>query len=540
MGFRKAILLLACVMLMSVSAYASATNIYIAQNTAGAANGADCADAKPVSFFNNAGNWGSGSNQIGPGTTVHLCGTFTGAPGSTMLTIQGSGASGSPVTILFEPGAVLQAPYWGGDPYSGGPGAIVCNEQSYITIDGGTNGVVKNTANGTGMTYQNPSTGVYVSSCPYFTISGSLTISPIYVHREGDAKLSGSALWVQSSDHFSISGATLENAFVPLNIGFGSGSAAVTSGKISNNVIDHGCHLFVVGDETGNSSASGVSIVANTIGPHNQEWADPAAGCHQDGLFLQSSNSGSAISNFFVYDNLVQTDMCSDRSYSANNCTSPFFISGVINSSTIFNNVIRYTTTTGGWEGMIRLDAISGNQSNDAFYNNTFDENGAGGGQSCDCAAIKFTSDHYSQSGMVVANNIFLNGDNFHAALMTSDGSFSAKLSQVNNNDYSGYSNVAYQGSTGTTFTLGSWQAAGWDANSASANPLLTAAYILGPTSSILNLGRNLTQLGITPLDSDRAGTSRPSAGPWSPGAYQSGGTTQAPAPPLGLTATVQ
>ena len=52
-------------------------NIYISQNSSGAGNGADCADALPVSWFNNSANWGGGASQIGPGTTVHVCGTIT-------------------------------------------------------------------------------------------------------------------------------------------------------------------------------------------------------------------------------------------------------------------------------------------------------------------------------------------------------------------------------------------------------------------------------------------------------------------------------
>jgi hypothetical protein len=110
---------------MPVSAQAAATNIYIAQNAAGAASGADCNDAYAYTFFNSSANWTTGtpsSAQIGPGTTVHLCGTFTGTAGSTMLTVQGSGASGSPVTILFDnaTNGNLTAPYWGAN------GAIYC------------------------------------------------------------------------------------------------------------------------------------------------------------------------------------------------------------------------------------------------------------------------------------------------------------------------------------------------------------------------------------------------------------------------------
>ena len=90
-------------LLFPPAAAASATNIYLAQNSAGAASGTACADAFPASFFNSSSNWGSGANQIGPGTTVHLCGTITSD-----LTFQGNGASGNPV-VLDGTGATLSA-----------------------------------------------------------------------------------------------------------------------------------------------------------------------------------------------------------------------------------------------------------------------------------------------------------------------------------------------------------------------------------------------------------------------------------------------
>jgi hypothetical protein len=93
---------------------AQANDIYVAQNSAGAGNGADCADASSLAWFNSSGSWGPAANQIGPGTTVHLCNTFSGAPGSTMLKVQANGTNGNPITIKFEPGALLTAPYWAG------------------------------------------------------------------------------------------------------------------------------------------------------------------------------------------------------------------------------------------------------------------------------------------------------------------------------------------------------------------------------------------------------------------------------------------
>ncbi len=56
---------------------AKANDIYIAQSAAGSANGSNCANAYAATFFNTAANWGSGANKIGPGTTVHLCGTIS-------------------------------------------------------------------------------------------------------------------------------------------------------------------------------------------------------------------------------------------------------------------------------------------------------------------------------------------------------------------------------------------------------------------------------------------------------------------------------
>src|SRR5271157_1591702 len=88
-------MVLAC----STASAASAGNIYVAQSASGSANGSTCANAYAYTFFNNGGNWGSGSSQIGPGTTVHLCGTITGSAGATILTFLGNGSNGNPITL---------------------------------------------------------------------------------------------------------------------------------------------------------------------------------------------------------------------------------------------------------------------------------------------------------------------------------------------------------------------------------------------------------------------------------------------------------
>src|SRR5258708_23135164 len=136
-------------MLFALPAMA-ASDIYISQS--GTGNGTSCGSPLSAAWFNTAANWGTGSGQIGPGKTVHLCGTFTGTAGSTMLTAHGSGTSGNPITILFEPGAVLTAPYWSST------GGLVLSGQSWIVVNGdiggGRQGIIQSTDNGSNRTYQ--------------------------------------------------------------------------------------------------------------------------------------------------------------------------------------------------------------------------------------------------------------------------------------------------------------------------------------------------------------------------------------------------
>src|ERR1022692_300255 len=105
----------AAIFVICTTGICEASDIYIAQNATGGNTGTDCADAHAYTFFNTSGNWASSptAGKISPGTTVHLCGTFTGTAGTNELTTQGNGTSGHPITIQFESGALMQAPYWG-------------------------------------------------------------------------------------------------------------------------------------------------------------------------------------------------------------------------------------------------------------------------------------------------------------------------------------------------------------------------------------------------------------------------------------------
>ncbi len=92
-----------------------AADFYIAQTQAGSNDGSSCVNAHAPTWFNTAANWANPeqAGKVGPGDTVHLCGTFTFPANDSingLLKIPGSGSAGSPITILFEPGAKLQSP----------------------------------------------------------------------------------------------------------------------------------------------------------------------------------------------------------------------------------------------------------------------------------------------------------------------------------------------------------------------------------------------------------------------------------------------
>lgn len=109
-------------------------NVYVAQTFKGSSTGKDCANAfgmfnfQQSSWLQDAGNFSNG--QIGPGTTIHLCGNWTTTP-----VISGSGTGGSPITVAYEPAAYGPCPTTAGQtnivftgsvcPQAAAPGAVL-------------------------------------------------------------------------------------------------------------------------------------------------------------------------------------------------------------------------------------------------------------------------------------------------------------------------------------------------------------------------------------------------------------------------------
>ena len=112
------ILLLGLLTFGATAARAQTQSIYIAATSMGAGTGADCADALPYTFFNNAANAASTFTvgKVSPGTTVHVCGTISISPNIATVT-NVAVSSGSVITITcasscgFTPGQLVSP--WG-------------------------------------------------------------------------------------------------------------------------------------------------------------------------------------------------------------------------------------------------------------------------------------------------------------------------------------------------------------------------------------------------------------------------------------------
>jgi parallel beta-helix repeat protein len=502
---------------------AQANDIYLAQNSAGAGDGSACGNAKAVSFFNSSGNWGTGSAQIGPGTTVHLCGTISGAAGATALTVSGNGSSGSPVTVVFEPGAVLTAPYWGLS------GAINITNHNYITVDGGSNGIIKNTANGSGMAYHVGSRGISATASSNVTIK-NLTVSNICVHSStsdtAGCQTSGNqadAIYVYGGSNNTVTGNTIDDAHWAIFAPF-PGSATTSNLNISNNTMYNVDHGVAVGDGNSGATLSGLVISGNTF--HDMvNWDDVNDSFHHDYIHIFTFSGSSKITGLQIFNNYFHGDP-------GQNNTAFIYIESPsgnsISGALIYNNVLTNSSSTHLTPYGYISSSGTGN-TNQSLYNNTIVGSSTSQGMANECFFL-------GGSGYKVMNNSCQNVGLF---LVVNGGASIASMNR--NNWYNGggfYVNNGY-----LSFTA--WKALCLcDANSISSNPNLDSNFKPLSTSPLLKAASNLYSLGVSNLNMDKALQPRSSSSTtnWDIGAYSYGSASTGTAPnaPTGLSASVQ
>ena len=142
-------------------------NFCLAAVGTGNQSGDSCTNAKPYRILQHRRQLGEQrTRQIIPGSTQTICGTISFPANTVGLTFQADGTAGNPITLKFSDNAIVQAPYFPHDPGRNGCGGGICmNTRSYVVTDGGTNGILQNTANGTLLANQKPTLGIDMARC---------------------------------------------------------------------------------------------------------------------------------------------------------------------------------------------------------------------------------------------------------------------------------------------------------------------------------------------------------------------------------------
>lgn len=519
-------------LVFSLPALCFAEDIYVAENAAGADTGADCANAHSATWFNTAANWGGAVGLISAGDTVHLCGTYTGSPGQTGLTFQASGTAGNPITLLFKPNAVMRAPYWAS--------GIELKGQDFLIIDGGTNGVIENTDNGTNLTFQAASTGVRCVGCSDIEVR-NLTIRNLYIRQQDTTDYSNGAsgtanIWLTGSgNNMSVHNNTLSysHATIILHPNSVSGVSHTGYEVYSNTMSQTHWGLFVELFYGGTDSAPSLDglLVHDNSFTDSRPWFDPQGVYHHD-PFIISADAGSgvqpSINNCQVYNNYVFGPW--------GQATGGIYISSNTHNCKIYNNLITVEVGTGnpagGWGAALGAIAFGSGPPgvSNAAYNNTIINGGI----------CLFTSG----TDTIFKNNICVSTPN---GIFVHPGVGGDPTPTLQASDNNLFFDVTGQGTAGAyclrgtcTNTLTGWQAlSGMDLNSTSTDPKLDATYHLQAASAAIGLGANLTDLNITGLNSDKAGDARPSSGPWDAGVYVFA-PSNGPNPLTNLTAIVR
>jgi hypothetical protein len=506
----------------------SYANVYIAATGAGTQDGSTCGNAKPLTFLNNGANWGSGGTQIGPDTFARLCGNFTASAGAaSYISIQGSGTSGHPITIHWETGAVVQAPYFSTDHTQG---AVNFNGNSYVTLDGGTNGILQNTANGTGLANQQISTLISgMSPGSTGNTIKNLAILGVYQQSGTDTHCALNNDWcwsilAQGSNLTIGPGNTFTWCDVCVKYGFNGGESNL---RVTGNSFDHVNQALEMGPDN-----SGVKVMTGVVFDHNtytarRDWDIPLNYYHHNFFHAFTNTAGSSYTGTLqLYDNTGVGDV-------GQHSTSMFYLEnnnggggGTMGPWYIFDNYLNKTNTDApGSSGIVAVMPPNG-----FFLNNTVVDAGGTG----DFSWPSFNA-YGGATGWTVKGNIFLGGGNQIVAQNP------ATILANNNVYYGGVgSNIFVYHSTFTA-SIATWQTVcGCDSAATTANPVLQSNGSIGSGSSAIGRGPNLTSLGITALNSDINGSARPGGSTaWDAGAFNSGSTpppTQ-PLPPTGITA---
>lgn len=489
----------------------SFTDLYLSQSGAGTQSGLDISNPKPASFFNSAGNWGSGSNLIGAGTTVHLSGTFTSD-----LRFQGSGAAGNRIKLYFEPNAKFSAATWNDNE------SIIWSQgevrRDHIEVDGGVNGLIEATNNGSPANWanQNQYSGIYFPRTSTDIIVHDVTVRNMYIHDDFNDNAvvgKGQGINLSSCNDSRIYNCVIHDSCIGIVIAW---TAGMTNMEVDHNTVSR-CNWCVgVGNDQ--------DVVLDNVKIHDNDfsdwvnWDDVDDRYHHNGIYLFQSTDGGTVTNYQVYNNYFHGDP-------GLHMTANIFMSkgtqGTNTNSRFYNN-IHYMFNNVPTNGFYSVGYDTGGPQTGTFgvtiVNNTMTYAVQSSGNK---------SIHVNTKDTIFENNIIVNVGTIYFIVDYTDppppdGSFNVC-------DYNCFFNwTGFGPSADARPLIATWQAdTGNDLHSLTTSPGLDVNHFPSALSAVFRTGINLTSLGITGLMQSKNSVSRPTSGNWTMGANDVDSTPQ-------------
>jgi Chitobiase/beta-hexosaminidase C-terminal domain len=518
--------LIAIVALLAWALPASATTRYIAQTAGTFSGGSACNGQTAITLATFAGV------TLSPGDTTFICGTITASAGVTgsAITIGQNGTSGNPITILFDTGAILQAGAWNA-------GAIFIGGRNWIVINGGTNGIIQATQNGTILTNQTDN-GSCIDSGNSSSVSNvtveNLSCQNIYVRTSTTDVITSNNFCIKlaGGTNITVTENTCNNMHWAIYMTYGLGSTLSTGFIVSNNTIsnmDHGVILADpnIGASTLTGSNCSTAVHDNAFSAMNT-WDDTTGGnnYHHDAthFWANASGAGARYSGVCLYNNKFQGNPGAEVS-------GIFSLESLGSANFIFDNIVDITSTTGTCgDGAITHFTGTGSTGNGNFYLNNLVVVPSGTACGIDYQFTQ-TANETLENNIGGENNASGNGTYVSLGSPLS-GSFT--LADFNSYQLPAGGNP-FNGPTGCASgaSFASWRGTcGFDTHGQNATFTLNSDFTIPSGSVLIGSAANLTSLGITALDTGAPQTfgaggscgtgclARPSTGAWDPGAF--------------------
>jgi hypothetical protein len=423
---------------------------------------------------------------------------------SSELKFKGSGTSGSPITLLFETNAKLSAPFW--PPGVDDRGAIHNNANSFLVIDGGTNGRIEATANGSILANQTGCVGICINGGHDVTIQ-NLIIDDLYVltsptdpNREGQA-----IVVLGSTGNITVNNCTLTDGDTMISFVLGENSS---NWVISNCTIGRCNHGINAGITQNNIIVNNFQIFKNRIDDLDV-WDTPTIPFnphHLDGIIIfcespaavaQDYANAGHINNLKIYQNNIGPHIgfgnsgamfLPDQGHMA--------FTGIM----VYNNLFTADAGKGWTNGFI----VAGSQGG-LVANNTMVSLGSGG----------------DGLGLGGANFITYK-NNLHLRVGTVIYAPAGGMTASEHNVYGPVAGLTWVYTNNAFYSsFSQWQSVtGLDGTSVVANPLLDGNYVPTAVDTVArDKGENLSAFFTTDLN----GNVR--TGAWDIGAFEFGGS---------------